>query len=652
LKGELCGWFAPQFKILGDAWRELLEWLGPVISSKNEQDKRIELVGGGVIECWTLDNPDAGRSRKYHRVVVDEAGLVADLMPRWSQAIRPTLVDYRGQARLYGTPKGRRSGFVGLFNRGLDDSEPDWAAFRAATTENPHIPPEEIEAAKRDMTPEEFAQEFLAIPMDDGANPFGLDAIAAALGDLSNEPPVVYGADLARAMDYTVTIGLDAWCRVCRVDRWQSPWASTKSKIATMAKEKGDLVPVVADATGVGDAIVSDLSLMGVLVTPYVFTQPSKTRLMQRLITAFQAKTLTIPTGPAFQWLRTELEAIEYEYTSSGVKYCMDSATRVLTADAKWVPVGSVISGQELFGFDEHPTGRRRTWGKSVVVDTAVVEKPCYRLSLSDGTEVICSADHQWLVEHGNGTPEWRTTENLRPVTASRSLRYAPSRLVRLLPVWEEDKTYRSGYMAGVMDGEGCLSQARRMDRATGSTFRVSFAQRDNALMHYALESLEEMGVQYSVHGPTGTNNDVWHIGITGRMQAILAFLGRIQPKRLLGKLDINKLGCINAIDTPHVVEKEFLGVREVVALETTTRTFVAEGLASHNCAPPGLHDDGVMALALALHGWDRVQGAPPEAPPGLRQVGDDPYLARESEQAPTAFQPGDFSQQLPAGGW
>lgn len=388
LAGELCGWFAPQFKVLGDAWRELLDWLGPVIASKNEQDKRIELVTGGVIECWTLDNPDAGRSRKYHRVVVDEAGLVADLMGRWSQAIRPTLVDYQGSARFYGTPKGRRSGFVGLFNRGLDANEPEWSAFRAPTMENPHIPAEEIEAARRDMTPEEFAQEFEAIPMDDGANPFGLDAIQSALGDLSPEPPVVYGADLARAVDFTVVIGLDAWQRVCRVERWQAPWAVTKTKIAALAKGNGELVPVVADATGVGDAIVSDLSLMGVLVTPYVFTQPSKTRLMQRLITAFQARTLTIPSGASTQWLRTELESFEFEYTATGVKYE----------------------------------------------------------------------------------------------------------------------------------------------------------------------------------------------------------------------------------------------------------------------APPGLHDDGVMALGLALHGWDRVQGAPPEAPPGLRQVGDDPYIARESEQAPAAFQPGDYTSQLPEG--
>lgn len=321
IASESCGWFAPEYKVLGDAWRDLIGCLAPIIRSKHEQDKRIELVTGGVIECWTLDNPDAGRSRKYHRVVVDEAGLVPDLLTRWRQAIRPTLVDYKGSARFYGTPKGRRSGFVALFARGNDPEESEWASFRAPTVENPHIPAEEVEAARRDLTPEEFAQEFEGVPMDDGANPFGLDAIAQAVGDLSLEPPVVYGADLARALDHTVLLGLDAWGRVCRLHRWQAPWAVTVDQILRLTREQGETVPVVVDATGVGDAITADLSLKGALVTPYVFTQPSKTRLMQRLITAFQHKAVTIPNGREHQWLRAELESFEFTFTATGVKY-------------------------------------------------------------------------------------------------------------------------------------------------------------------------------------------------------------------------------------------------------------------------------------------------------------------------------------------
>jgi hypothetical protein len=313
LAGEFCGWFSPNYKFAAEAWRELVQRLGPIVISKNEQERRLEVQGGGVIEVWTLDSDDPGRSRKYHRVVLDEAGVAANLLPVWQESIRPTLVDYAGRALIMGTPKGRRHGFVVLFNRGEAGTDPDWASFRASTLDNPYIPKDEVELARRELPPPVFAQEFEGIPTDDGANPFGLDAIRRNMRPLSANPPVVYGLDLARASDYTVVVGLDAWNTVCLLDRWQMPWADTKARVKELVKT----IPVVADATGVGDAIVSDLQLMGVDVTPYVFSQPSKLRLMQRLVAAFQGNQLFVPEG----WLTQELEAFEFSYTASGVRY-------------------------------------------------------------------------------------------------------------------------------------------------------------------------------------------------------------------------------------------------------------------------------------------------------------------------------------------
>lgn len=312
LAGEPCGWFAPSYKIALEAWRELVDRLGPITERVSEQDKRLELKTGGVIEVWTLDGPDPARGRKYARVVIDEAGIVRDLLENWQAAIRPTLVDLAGKALFLGTPKGRRHGFVTLFTRGQGE-DVDWQSFRAATVDNPYIPVEEVEAARRELPPEIFRQEFEGIPTDDGANPFGIDAVRSCIKPMSSLPPVVFGVDLARAMDYTVVLGLDAYGVVCRLERWQLPWAETKTKVAELTKG----VPIVADATGVGDAIVGDLQGLGVDVTPHVFTQPSKLRLMQRLVAAFQGKQIGIPDG----WLIRELEAFEFVYTATGVKY-------------------------------------------------------------------------------------------------------------------------------------------------------------------------------------------------------------------------------------------------------------------------------------------------------------------------------------------
>ena len=321
IQGQPVAWFAPSYKVALEAWREVVDRLGPLTARMNEQDKRLELVTGGVVEVWTLDGPDPARGRKYARIVIDEAGIVRDLLTVWQAAIRPTLVDLAGQALILGTPKGRRHGFVTLFNRGMTGEDADWQSFRARTLDNPYIPAEEVETARRELPPEVFAQEFEGIPTDDGANPFGLEALrhafTAGAADDTAGPVVVWGLDLARSQDWTWLVGMDAWRRVVALDRWQLPWADTKARVAQIVGQ----TPVVADATGVGDAIVSDLQNMGTLVTPHVFTQPSKLRLMQRIIAAFQNKELAVKPHTHAAALQAELEAFEFTYTASGVRY-------------------------------------------------------------------------------------------------------------------------------------------------------------------------------------------------------------------------------------------------------------------------------------------------------------------------------------------
>lgn len=313
LRGGKVGWFAPTYKYASEAWRELVKRLGPAVVQKNEQERRLELVGGGVVEVWTMDTDDPARGRDYDLAVVDEAGLVPELRAVWFEAIRPTLVDRRGQALFLGTPKGRSGSFSRMYAE-AERGEEGWRARRAPTIENPWIPADEVEAARRELPAEAFAQEFEGVPTDDGGNPFGLKAIADGARDkLASGPVVVYGLDLARATDHTVLVGLNAQCEVCVLERWQAPWAVTRERVRQMVGR----VPVVADATGVGDPIVADLQMMGVMATAFRFTMASKMALVQRLITAIQTRFITYPDG----WLVRELESFGFTYTQSGVRY-------------------------------------------------------------------------------------------------------------------------------------------------------------------------------------------------------------------------------------------------------------------------------------------------------------------------------------------
>lgn len=342
MNGMKCGLFAPTYKYLLDPWIDLTNRLRPLIDAAggkiSEQDRRISLPNGGVIECWTMDSPDPGRGKKYHRVAIDEAGIVRNLKTIFEQSIRPTLVDYAGHCWFYGTPKGRTHDFSVLFAKG-EHGDPGWLSFRAATKDNPYIPASEIEEARKDMSEQAFLQEFEGIPADDGANPFGITAIAnCTTPDLSTKPPVVWGWDFARAQDWTVGIALDEDGAVCRFHRWQlKPWGET---VRLVTEFTGYQTIAYGDSTGLGDVVVEQIQSQRVRMAGVHFSRPEKQQLMERLASAIQRGTIKFPDGP----IRSELEAFQYEYSAFGVRYeapdgVHDDCVMALALAVKGLPV-------------------------------------------------------------------------------------------------------------------------------------------------------------------------------------------------------------------------------------------------------------------------------------------------------------------------
>ena len=121
------------------------------------------------------------------------------------------------------------------------------------------------------------------------------------------------GVEVARAVDFTVVIGVDAHGNVAYWDRFQLPWDGT---IARIAEAVGD-TPCFLDATGVGSPVVDMLQVhYDCWVDPYVFTQPSKMKLMERLGIAIHGRNTKYP-----QQVADELMTLEYRYTRNGVSY-------------------------------------------------------------------------------------------------------------------------------------------------------------------------------------------------------------------------------------------------------------------------------------------------------------------------------------------
>lgn len=310
IDGFPSGYFTPTYKLLEGTYRETLIALEPIISRKHD-NQFIELITGGIIEFWSLDNPHAGRSRKYKRVVLDEAAFVKDLWDAWNNSIRPTLTDLIGDAWVMSTPRGK-NGFYKLYSKGTS-GEKNWKSWQMPTHTNPYIDKNELDDAKRELPESAYNQEYLALFSDNAANPFGIDHIKLSVRPISNQPTVCFGVDLAKSVDWTVVIGLDKNGQVTVFERWQSDWSQTKQRIKQIIGSK----PTYVDSTGVGDPIVEDIQKECHGVEKYFFTSQSKQKLMEGLASSIQTQKVFCLDGV----MRDELESFEFIYGRTGVKY-------------------------------------------------------------------------------------------------------------------------------------------------------------------------------------------------------------------------------------------------------------------------------------------------------------------------------------------
>lgn len=307
------GYFTPTYKLLKETYNDCVKTLQSLITRKNDQEF-IELITGGVIDFWSLDNPYAGRGRKYKKVVVDEAAFVKKLWESWTESIRPTLTDLEGDGWFFSTPRGKND-FFKLYMRGKQE-EKNWASWQMSTYTNPFINPNEIDAAREDLPALAFSQEYMAEFNENVANPFGLAFIQQCTYPLSLEPAICYGVDLAKSQDFTVIIGLDRNGAVSFFDRFQKDWKQTLQTIQNLPER-----PVKVDSTGVGDPIVEDLQRIRQSVLGVKFTQFSKQQLMEGLASGIQQRKINFPEGH----IKDELENFEFLYTRTGVRYSAPS---------------------------------------------------------------------------------------------------------------------------------------------------------------------------------------------------------------------------------------------------------------------------------------------------------------------------------------
>jgi hypothetical protein len=172
-RGQIVGWFAPDYKRLIESFNELTDLLKPIKRSSNKTDGTIRTITGGRVDTWTLLDPYAGRSRKYHWAIIDEAAFgPANTMDIWTKAIKPTLLDYRGKCLAISNTNGIASdNFLYQVCRSEKEKH-GFAEFHAPSSANPYLSADELEDLERKTEPLIWQQEYLAEFVDFGGAAF------------------------------------------------------------------------------------------------------------------------------------------------------------------------------------------------------------------------------------------------------------------------------------------------------------------------------------------------------------------------------------------------------------------------------------------------------------------------------------------------
>lgn len=163
-KETRIAYVAPTYQQARDiAWNELKRIAHPAIESVNESRLEVKVANkqgtSSLIVLRGWESIETLRGQSYDFIVLDEISSYRNFWEHWQEVIRPTLTDRKGEALFISTPKGFNH-FYDLYN--LQNKDKDYKSFHFSTYDNPHIPREEVDKAKQELTEDRFAQEYMA----------------------------------------------------------------------------------------------------------------------------------------------------------------------------------------------------------------------------------------------------------------------------------------------------------------------------------------------------------------------------------------------------------------------------------------------------------------------------------------------------------
>lgn len=283
----------------------------------NESKMVLTLPHGSKIHFKSAEKADNLYGDDVYAFVFDEFTRARE--SAW-HALRTTITSTGGKGKFIGNVRGRRN-WGHIMAMKAKAGLPGYAYFKITAydaaaegmlTKDGRPMADEIAEAKMDLPESVFNELYLAEASEDGSNPFGIQFIQQCVYPLSTKPPICFGIDLAKSVDWTAIIGLDVNACVSYFDHFRKDWTSTTNDIIALPE-----APAKIDSTGVGDPIVETVQTKRQRAEGFKFTQYSKQQIMEGLALAIQKRAISFPDGP----IKDELESFEFEYTRTGVLY-------------------------------------------------------------------------------------------------------------------------------------------------------------------------------------------------------------------------------------------------------------------------------------------------------------------------------------------
>ena len=188
-------------------WSDLKALVPPALiqGRPSESELVIRLVTGAEIHVLGMDKPERVEGSPWDGGILDEYG---NMRPdAWELHVRPAMSDRRGWCMFIGVPEGRNH-YYELYRRAQADQAArgdaaEWGAYHWTSAQV--LPPEEVEAARRDMDPLSFAQEYEGSFVSFQGRAyyqFEVERNAAATLEYQPEAPLVF------ALDFNISPGV------------------------------------------------------------------------------------------------------------------------------------------------------------------------------------------------------------------------------------------------------------------------------------------------------------------------------------------------------------------------------------------------------------------------------------------------------------